>query len=296
MSSESITFIINPIAGGRDKNKFVRKLRKTFDSSSRNVNIFFTLHQGHAFDMAAAEVSNGTAMVVAVGGDGTINEVARALTGTGTILGVIPSGSGNGFARHFGIPLSPGKALQVIKNGEPVNIDTARVNERTFMCTSGMGFDAETGYYFSKHSKRGFLSYLLSFLRVYRNYRPEQYRIRINGRIMETEAFFINVANISQFGYHFYVAPAASAQDGLLDLIVVRKFPKWKGIFLAIRSFSGTFHNSRYVYSERAEELTILEPGGSKIIHIDGDPAIFEGQVHYRLIPGALKVMLPGPV
>ncbi len=274
MPAHRITFIINPVAGGRDKGKFEQKLKAIFGDGNHEIETSYTLYPSHAYEFARHEAARGTAIVVAVGGDGTINEVARALIGTDTVLGVIPFGSGNGFARHFGLPLSVNKALKTLKTGHPRSIDVGYINGKPFFCTSGMGFDAETGYFFSHYDKRGFLSYALSFLRVFRDYHPVNYTIRVNGTVRKFEAFFINIANISQFGYHFYVAPGASTEDGFLDLVVVRKFPKWKGLFLALRSFTGTIHKSRYVYCEQADEIEILEPSDRKIIHIDGEPGI----------------------
>ncbi len=293
MSEKRITFIINPVAGGRRKDKFERKLKKIFGESGYEVKSCFTMYPSHAFEFAREEVQNGTDVIVAVGGDGTINEVARALIGSGSVLGIIPFGSGNGFARHFGFPLTAQRALKTLRRGKTGTIDVGYVNDKAFFCTSGLGFDAETGYFFSHFDKRGFLSYALSFIRVFRDYKPESYEIEVNGEIRNFEAFFINIANISQFGYHFYVAPHASTVDGFLDLVVVRKFPKWKGLILAFRSFLGTIHKSRYVYHEKACEIRIVKPNGRKIIHIDGDPEFSDGTLHYRLESHALKVILP---
>jgi diacylglycerol kinase (ATP) len=222
-----------------------------------------------------------------------VTKLKKALIRSSSVLGVIPMGSGNGFARHFGLPLSVKRSLKVLTRGKIKPVDVGYVNDRPFFCTTGMGFDAETGYFFSRYDKHGFLSYALSFFRVFRDYRPVSYEIDINGERRHFEAFFINIANISQFGYHFYVAPKASTEDGFLDLVVVSRFPKWKGTFLAIRSYFGTIHKSRYVYHEKADDIKLVFPAGRKTIHIDGDPDFAEGTVYYRLEPAALKVILP---
>ncbi len=293
MASPTITFIINPVAGRKGKNKFERRLKKKFGDEGFRVRSCFTQYPSHAHEFALNEVKAGTDIIVAVGGDGTINEVARALIGTDNVLGIIPLGSGNGFARHFGVPLSINKALRTLERGKVRAIDVGYINNRAFLCTTGIGFDAETGYFFSHYDRRGLLSYMFSFIRVFRDYKPVEYKIEINGNVRTFEAFFINIANISQFGYHFYVAPKASTEDGFLDLVVVRKFPKWKGVFLAFRSFFGTIHKSRYVYNELAKEIKLLEPTHRKLLHVDGDPEFSEGTVHYSLVPGSLKVILP---
>ncbi|HYW95068.1 MAG TPA: diacylglycerol kinase family protein [Bacteroidales bacterium] len=293
MSLQRITFIINPVAGGRDKSGFEKRLQEIFRPAGFEMRYFYTRYPSHAYQYARREVDAGTKIVVAVGGDGTINEVARALIHTATALGVIPYGSGNGFARHFGLPVKIHKALEILKKGHIREVDVGYLNSKPFFCTSGVGFDAETGYYFSHYHKRGFLSYALSFLRVYRNYRSKHYDIEVNGQRRTYDAFFINIANISQFGFHFYIAPGASAEDGYFDLVVVKKFPKWKGIFLAARSFTGTIHKSKYVVVEKAREIKLLKPLEKKVIHIDGDPGFSEGILHYRLESGALRVILP---
>ena len=292
MSEKRITFIINPVAGGRGKEDLASTVRKKFVSPEFAVKILFTQYPSHAFSFAAAEVASGTDIVVAVGGDGTINEVARALINTPSALGIIPVGSGNGFARHFNFPLSVRKSLQILNRGKKVNIDVGYVNNRPFFCTSGVGFDAETGYYFSHYEKRGFLSYMLSFFSVFRNYRSRIYQLEIDGRLQTFEAFFINIANISQFGYHFYIAPGASARDGALDLVVVRKFPKWKGLVLALQSLTGTIDKSKYVYQRKSGKITLMGEE-ERIIHIDGDPELVKGKLEYRVEPQSLKVILP---
>ena len=291
--NKTYSFIINPVAGGKKKLFIENLIKKEFLSKKMEAGYYYTQYPSHAFEFAKKEVEKGTNIIVAVGGDGTINEVARALINTDAVLGIIPLGSGNGFARHFNLPLNPRKALSVLKTSPVSQIDVGMINERAFFCTSGLGFDAETGYRFSHYAARGFLSYALSFFNVFRNYTPLNYKLEIDGEPYETSAFFINIANISQFGYHFYISPEASAQDGFLDLVVVKSFPKSMGVFLAFKSFFGTIHRSKYVYIQRSREIKIIEPAGEKIIHLDGDPDIINGEIKYHVQPSCLKVVLP---
>jgi diacylglycerol kinase (ATP) len=290
---QKYSFIINPVAGGKKKLHLERMIKKAFKSLEVEAAFYYTQYPSHAYEYAKNEVENGTEVIVAVGGDGTINEVARALIKTDAVLGIIPLGSGNGFARHFNFPLKAQKALKVLTTGNIIHVDMGMINEKAFFCTSGLGFDAETGYRFSHYSARGFLSYALSFFNVFRNYIPLNYKLLIDGEAYESSAFFINIANISQFGYHFYISPQASAKDGFLDLVVVKAFPKFMAVFLAFRSFFGTIHRSKFVYICRCKQVKVLEPTGEKIVHVDGDPDMVAGEVNYSVLPSCLKVILP---
>jgi YegS/Rv2252/BmrU family lipid kinase len=290
---QTYSFIINPVAGGKKKKNIEQLIKETFNSDEIIATFYYTQYPTHAYEFAKKEVDNGTEVIVAVGGDGTINEVARALIDTESVLGIIPLGSGNGFARHFNLPLKPKKALSVLKTKNTFYIDVGMLNEKAFFCTSGLGFDAETGYRFSQYSARGFLSYALSFFKVFKNYIPSNYKLIIDGKPYESSAFFINIANISQFGYHFYISPEASAKDGFLDLVVVKEFPKIIGIFLAFRSFFGTIHRSKYVHIQQSKEIKVIKPLGEKVVHIDGDPDIITGEINYTVQPSCLKLILP---
>ena len=290
---KNISFIVNPIAGGRKKSHFENLLKMYKEESGLNASIIYTRYAAHAYEIAIEEVKKGTDTIIAVGGDGTINEVARALIDTEVTLGVIPLGSGNGFARHFQYPLNEKKALKIILNNSSIKIDVGFVNDKPFFCTSGLGFDAETSYVFSQHSARGFFVYALSFFKVIRSFRPGKYKIKLDDKIIEKEAYIINVANISQFGYHFYISPEASASDGYLDLVIIRKFPRFRGIVLAIRSFFGSIHKSKFVEVYKVRVIDIFQPESKKIIHIDGDPEIGEDTLSYRIKERCLRVILP---
>ena len=289
---KKIIFIINPIAGGGNKKRFEKRIDNFFSGKNYEIIKHFTAYPSHAVDIAAGYAKVEPCFIVAVGGDGTINEIARSLINTGSTLGVIPLGSGNGFARHFNLPFQLKKALKVLLTGNEISVDVGYLNGKPFFCTAGVGFDAETGYHYSLYNHRGFVSYLLSFAKVFSWYRARDYQLEIDGKPYCFKAFFITIANISQFGYNFYVAPKASTLDGFFDVVVVKKFPKWLASIIALRSIVGTIQNSRFVWYKQAHTVRIISPESEKIIHIDGEAEIMEGVLEYKIQKACLKVVI----
>ncbi len=291
-NKRKIVFIINPIAGVRSKKRFEKKIDSFFSGKNFEVIKHYTSYPSHAVDIAASYAKTGPTFIVAVGGDGTINEIARSLIDSGSTLGVIPLGSGNGFARHFNIPFLLDKALDTLLNGNEITVDVGYLNGKPFFCTAGIGFDAETGYHYSHYNHRGLISYALSFANVFSWYKAREYYLEIDGRPYDFSAFFITIANISQFGYNFYVAPQASTLDGFFDVVVVKKFPKWMASFIAVRSFFGTIQNSKFVWHKQAHNVKIFTQETEKIIHIDGEASIMEGVLEYQIQKACLKVVV----
>ena len=289
---KKIIFIINPIAGVGNKKSFEKRIDKFFSGTDYEVIKHFTCYPSHAVEIAAAYANSGPCFIVAAGGDGTINEIARSLINTGSTLGIIPLGSGNGFARHFNLPFSLNKSLKILLSGSEVSVDVGYLNGKPFFCTAGIGFDAETGYYYRSYDHRGFVSYLLSFAKVFSWYKARDYELIIDGESFSFKAFFITIANISQFGYNFYVAPHATTSDGFFDVVIIKKFPKWLAPAIAVRSFFGTIHNSRFVWYKQAHHVRILSPLSEKVIHIDGEAGIMDGILDYTIQKGGLKVII----
>ena len=287
-----IIFIINPIAGIRSKRSLDRKIDQFFSEKNYVFSKLYTEYPSHAMELAKQAVKEKPGLLVAAGGDGTINEIACALINTGIPLGVIPLGSGNGFARHFNLPLNIKKALKLLLSGTILSVDVGYMNGKPFFCTAGIGFDAETGYYYRNFNHRGFIAYALSFARVFSWYRSKEYILEIDGERYDFRAFFITIANISQFGYNFYVAPHASTLDGAFDVVVVKRFPKWKASFIAFRSFFGTIDTSQYVWHKLARNVKIISPAGEKFIHIDGEAGILSGELEYQIKNAELRVIV----
>ncbi len=291
-AKSKIIFIINPIAGVKGKKRLEKVIDRFFSEKDYELIKLYTAYPSHALELAQQAVAEKPLILVAAGGDGTINEIACALINTGIPLGVIPLGSGNGFARHFNLPFRIKKALKLLLTGTILSVDVGYMNGKPFFCTAGIGFDAEIGYYYRDYNHRGFVAYALSFARVFSWYRSKDYILEIDGKEFSFRAFFITIANISQFGYNFYVAPRASTLDGAFDVVVVKRFPKWKASFIAFRSFFGTIDNSDYVWHKLAKNVKILSPEGDKFIHIDGEADIRSGVLEYQIKNAELKVIV----
>lgn len=292
---KNIAFIINPISGAKETQNAKRKLPKlimqTLDMEQWLPNIVFTEYAGHATELAHQYARMGFDAVVAVGGDGTVNEVARGLKDTKTALGIMPMGSGNGFARHLNIPIRPQKALEMINHSEPINVDYGLANERLFVSTCGTGFDAVVADNFAGSNKRGFMTYLQNTLKVAFSYQPQTYHIVGDGLDVTHKAFLITFANANQWGYEAMIAPKASVQDGKMDIMLMSSHAILGSASLALRLFTGSIDNSYFMDTIRAKEIT-LEREEVAPFHIDGDPVEMDKDIHIKIVADGLKVLV----
>jgi YegS/Rv2252/BmrU family lipid kinase len=229
--------------------------------------------------------------VVAVGCDGTVNEVANGLIGTNTALGIIPNGSGNGFARHLDISTRMNRAVEMLNSSEPICVDYGMVNERNFFSTCGVGFDALVAVQFNEGKSRGLKMYVQNTLQSLFNYKPETYRIIGEGVDVTTEAFLITFANAGQWGYDANIAPKASVQDGLMDIAVVNKFPLSAAPKLALSLFTHNIDENSYMNTIRAKEITLVREQAGPM-HIDGDPVEMPAELHIKMVAEGLKVLV----
>ena len=291
---KNIAFIINPISGAKETQNAKRKLPKlimqTLDMEQWLPNIVFTEYAGHATELAHQYARMGFDAVVAVGGDGTVNEVARGLKDTKTALGILPMGSGNGFARHLNIPIRPQKALEMINHSEPINVDYGLANGRLFVSTCGTGFDAVVADNFAGSNKRGFMTYLQNTLKVAFSYQPQTYHIVGDGLDVTHKAFLITFANANQWGYEAMIAPKASVQDGKMDIMLMSSHAILGSASLALRLFTGSIDNSYFMDTIRAKEIT-LEREEVAPFHIDGDPVEMDKDIHIKIVADGLKVL-----
>jgi diacylglycerol kinase (ATP) len=269
----------------------VSLIEKTIDPYQFNLHITFTEYAGHATELAKAAASQEYEYVVAVGGDGTMNEVARALVGTDTAMGIIPIGSGNGLARHLGIPIHPLKALKRIAEEKVIRIDTCTLNGIPFFCTAGVGFDAHIGYLFSLGKKRGFSTYVQTTLQEFVRYRPASYQLSFLGKTQEQKAFGVTFANASQYGNNAYIAPQADIQDGKLEVCLIRPFPYHAFLELGTRLFSKTLQGSRYVEINQVKEVQ-LKGDGPLRIHLDGESYETGDTLTVTINPLSLNVLV----
>ncbi len=284
-----IVFIVNPISHeikGLDVRKIVEQ---NLDLGRFEYRIVYTQHAQHATQLAQEALLDFADIIAAVGGDGTVNEVGKALIHTQAALAIIPVGSGNGLARHLGIPVGLVPALQALNRADSLAIDTAKVNDRVFLGVAGIGFDAHIAKQFAAFGKRGFFSYVQVVWREFSRYEPQSYLITIDGKQIARKAFILAFANSSQYGNDFMIAPQARVDDGYLDLVIIKEIPGYLIPQFIYQFRQGTLDHSRYVEVHRFKELTIQCP--SIQAHLDGEPALFQNQINVLIQPHSLKVM-----
>ncbi|HNX43994.1 MAG TPA: diacylglycerol kinase family lipid kinase [Bacteroidales bacterium] len=291
---KKVLFIINPKAGITPKIEALLRLHVSLLFGNGNeTSIVFTKYPHHATELSEKAIEDHYDIIVAGGGDGTINEVATALFGTGVPMGILPFGSGNGLARHLGIPLNLIHAMRVIARGNTRLIDTVQLNDRIFTSIAGIGFDAVVAEKFDKSDVRGLLSYTAIILKDYRRYTCNKYRLLIDGQSIEREALMISFANSNQFGFHARIAPQASSCDGWLDICIIRKPSLIKAIFFAApRIFFGTLGKTNYAEYFRARTVEIPGTAGS-VVNIDGEPARIDNDLKLEVKPLTLNVIVP---
>jgi diacylglycerol kinase (ATP) len=242
--------------------------------------------------------ADGVEIVFAVGGDGTVHETAKRLIGRRPALGVLPIGSGNGFARHIGLPVDPEAALLSCRGGRIVTIDTATVNDHPFIGVMGIGFDALIADRFATSNARGLETYVREGLRAFAGFEAEEYEVSIANETIRQRAFVVAVANSGQYGNNARVAPLASLQDGLLDVVIVQESSFLDAPLLLARLFTGSFHRSGGVRTLQATELTIRRSQAGPA-HLDGEPVTLPEELHVRVQPMSLRLLVPdeeGPI
>ena len=283
-------FIINPVAGGKKKNEVPGLIEKHLDAAKYDYHIAYTEGVAHARTLSA-DAAGEYHIVVAFGGDGTVNEVASGLVGSTSVLGVVPFGSGNGLSRFLNIPMNVEGAIKTINKCRVEVIDTGTVNKQCFFNMAGMGFDAHISEVFSHGKKRGFTSYIKSSFREVINYRSGSYHLVIEGKEYNKQAFMLSIATSSQYGNNAHISPLASVQDGLLDVCIVKPFPLYKFIIMALRMFNKTAHQSRYVEIIRGRHMMIKRDKAGPV-HLDGEPQIMGTDVEVNIVPSSLNIIV----
>lgn len=288
-----LTFIINPISGTKDKKSINDLIDNLINRDRYEVNILYTQYAGHGAEIATKERDAGTDVVVAVGGDGTVNEIGRALVGSDTAMGIIPCGSGNGLARHLRIPMDVKGAVEVLNLGHEEVIDYGLIDNHPFFCTCGVGFDATVTAEFTRSGSRGFLTYIQTTLQQYLKYRPEEYGLTMDdGALQKTyRAFVVTIGNASQYGNNAYIAPRATMKDGLLDVVVMAPFSFLDVPMLAYRLFHKSIDRSPHTFNHKCTHLVISrEKSGDA--HFDGEPLRTGKNIDIRIVKGGLKVVV----
>lgn len=286
----NIVFVINPISGTRSKEDLPSLIDSLLDKERFSYEIRFTEYAGHAAEITRQCVARHADAVVAVGGDGTVNEVARSLTHTSTALAILPCGSGNGLARHLCLPMEPTAAIQVINEYHVEDFDYGVINDLPFFCTCGMGFDAFISLKFAKSGKRGPITYIENVLKEGLKYKPETYEVEDPTGAHRHKAFLIACANASQYGNNAYIAPGATMKDGQMDVIVMEPFNAFEAPQIAADLFMKTLGNNSKIKTFRTDRLHIRRtaPGA---IHFDGDPVVTSADVDVRMVPGGIRIV-----
>ena len=290
MEKKSILFIVNPKSGVQKKRQIPLLIEKNIDRDKYDFSIERTQYAGHACELARAAAERGVDVVVAVGGDGTINEVGRSLVHTSTAMGVIPCGSGNGFARHLGIPLEPKKAIKFINEAHPVSIDYGKLNGRPFFCACGVGFDALVSNHFAKGGRRGLFSYVQKTLADWVTYKSDVYEVEADNVRKKYKAFVIACGNASQYGNNAYIAPYASMRDGLLTVSVLSPFLPVEVPKIVAQLFANRFDKSDHMTMLTARRIKIKRKAAGPV-HYDGEPCEMEANLVVEVVPEGIKVL-----
>lgn len=281
-----IRFIINPISGsGKQKG-----IEEYITEHLENFEIIYTKKAGDATIISKEAANENIDAVIAVGGDGTVNECLKSLVNTNTALGVIPCGSGNGFAYHIGMDRTTEKAVKQLKNIRIEVIDSCTANGVPFVNVSGIGFDAHIANLFSTLAERGFINYVKLVFREL-SYKAKEYTIRYNNIERKVNAYMIAFANASQYGNDAKISPMADFQDGLLDCVILKEFPKWKIPFFILKVATGKAHLSKYVEIIQCQKMTIKAK--DTLLHLDGEPFRASNPIEVALLPKSLKILIP---
>lgn len=271
MKSQRLLLIVNPISGTKPKDKILPDIESVLTERGYVVDTAMTSCKGDGYSLACKGIEEGYDAVVAVGGDGTVNEVASAMCDTDIAMGIIPCGSGNGLARHIGLPSDPIESARVIRLDNACYCDYCTANDNKFFCTFGTGFDAAVTKHYSEQGQRGLSTYLKSAIHEFSHYTPRNYRITIGDNTIEQTAFLVACCNASQYGNNAYIAPEASIRDGLIDVVIFKEASHIETLLAGVDMLTGMLSYNRMVDIIRAPSLQI-ECEETFVAHVDGEP------------------------
>ena len=291
---KKILFIINPTSGNHHsrKQKLIQMIPAYFPKEMFQTEIAKIDEQLKISEVTKKAISKGYDIIVGAGGDGTINEIAQILVDTNYILGIIPLGSGNGLARFLKIPFKLEDALNLIKNGEAISIDTIQLNHRIAVSIAGMGFDARIARQFAHDHHRGFFTYFKIAVKEYITFRPRLFHVIASQFVIREKAILLSIANSNQFGYNTQIAPQANITDGMADITIVKKIPYSKIFQTVLLLFTHKIDKSLYVNTYRADRFTVIREKG-KYVNIDGEPFKMDKEVHVKVKPHSLRILIP---
>jgi diacylglycerol kinase (ATP) len=287
-----IRYIINPKSGTKGKEEIPALIANLTDANEIDYEICMTTAPKHATQLAREAAEKNYDVVVAVGGDGSANETAQGLIGSSSSLGIIATGSGNGMARHLKIPLKYEDAIRVINDSRKEIIDTVTVNNEFCLGTIGVGFDAHIAHLFARSEVRGYSTYVKLVLTEFYKYQPMLFHLNVDGKEISKECFLLTFANSSQFGNNAVIAPFADVRDGILDISMMKKFPVLAAPHLIYRLMNNIIHRSRFFDMAKGKTVHVKNTG-AMLGHIDGEPVTFHGDLHIRIVPASLSVVVP---
>lgn len=284
-----IRFIINPISGGVKKAKVPQMIQEHLNHELFDYDIAITQYKQHAKSIAIETALEGIDIVCAVGGDGSVHEVGTALIGTKCHLAIIPTGSGNGMARHLKIPLKTANAIQNINNLYSIQMDTGLANDIPFLGVGGYGFDAFIAKRFDEYHIRGFWGYTQLVYEEYFSYNPPKMKIILPQEVIKGEFLLCSLANSSEFGNGFCISPKSTVVDGKMELVLLSKFAWWRTLGVIGRFFLKKIEGSRYIrIIPFSKARIILE---KPLAHYDGEPFEVRKEINIELIPKSLYVL-----
>jgi YegS/Rv2252/BmrU family lipid kinase len=290
---KKICVIINPASGTSSKKKLPSLIKNYLNLERFDLDIVFTKYKGHASEFTRKAINEGADYVIAVGGDGTVNEIAKEMVHSPAALGIIPVGSGNGLARDLGISMDIRKSLDAIIKGNVIAIDYCKANEHFFFCTCGVGFDAMVSERFSNEGKRGPITYMKSAITEYIKFKPNDYEVILDDNsVIREKAFLVTCANISQYGNNAFIAPNADMQDGKVDIAIIAPVNPLDIGPIAIQLFTRSITHNHKMNLYRSNKVIInrTDPGP---MHIDGTPVYAGKEIIVQTIPSGLKVIVP---
>ena len=286
----SIWFIINPISGTRRKKKLPTLIRKHLNHEKFNYKLFYSKYKGHAGEIATKAIAEKIDVVCAVGGDGSAHEIGVNLIDSETTLAIIPRGSGNGISNHMGIPNRTVRAIRCLNKCFTIQIDTVAVNDSHFLGIGGYGIDAFIAKKFDRARKRGLKTYIKHTVKEFYKFKPIQVEIEIEEQSKKVEAFLLSIANTSELGNRFAISPKSSVQDGIIEMVIVKPFPKWASPFLVARFIGKKGDKSKFVETIKFKKaiLNINED----LAHYDGEHTKERKRIKIEVVPKSLKIIV----
>jgi len=292
LSPKRISFIVNPKAGTNLQKHIRESVEKYLNHDQFEYGFKYTEHAGHARELALEALAEGYDIVTAVGGDGSINEVASALIGTKAILGIIPAGSGNGLAMHLGYGRDVEGAVRKLNTAQEKIIDVGLMNGRPFINLAGIGFDGLVSNMMKGSNWRGFIPYFLKSVEAGLKYTPSLCTIEMDDRVLTEKCFAITIANGPMYGYNFQIAPDARMDDGLFEVVILKDAPRWQYFAAVPATLIGKIYDAGFVEHFTTKRVRISTEG-TNYTHLDGEGLVQEGDLTFEMKPKSLHILVP---